>query len=420
MLYDIFEANKNLLRPLTIYAKAMSDILIQDNSWASSLPFAKEWAGGWELFYRLGRDYKKPAWNIHEVDIGGHAICPVVEQTAIDTPFCKLVRFKRFADNLEDIRDLKKDPIVLIVAPLSGHFATLLRDTVKTMLQDHKVFVTDWKDARFIPVSEGEFGLDDYVKLIEHFLGHLLQITDNVHVFAVCQPVVPVLAACARMSARGEKTPASMILMGGPIDARKSPTTPNNLATKNDYRWFEDNLIHTVPSVFEGGGRRVYPGFLQHMGFVAMNPERHMMAHWDFYEHLVQGDNEDAQSHRDFYNEYNAVLDMPAKYYLDTIKVVFQDFLLPQGKWVIEGVIVQPEKITQTALLAIEGERDDIAGQGQTKASLDLCSSIPEKNKEYLLAQGAGHYGLFSGRRWRTEIYPALKDFIMKHQPVSS
>jgi poly(3-hydroxybutyrate) depolymerase len=306
-----------------------------------------------------------------------------------------------------------------VVAPLSGHHATLLRDTVRTLLRDHRVYVTDWVDARMVPGSEGEFGLDDYIAYVQEFIRHLG--AEKLHVVSVCQPTVPVLAAVSLMASRGETTPRSLVMMGGPIDARCSPTAVNNLATQNPMSWFENNVIHTVPATFPGAGRRVYPGFLQHAGFLSMNPSRHFSSHWDFYADLVKGDMEDADAHRRFYDEYNAVLDMPAKYYLDTIRVVFQEFLLPRGEWYVQGERVDPTAITGTALLSIEGELDDIAGLGQTEAAQALCTGIPAAHREHFIVEGAGHYGIFSGRRWRETVYPKVRDFFAAHaQTVAS
>jgi len=299
------------------------------------------------------------------------------------------------------------------VAPLSGHHATLLRDTVRTLLRDHRVYVTDWVDARMVPSSEGEFGLDDYIAYIQEFIRHLG--VERLHVVSVCQPTVPVLAAVSLMASRGEPTPRTLVMMGGPIDARCSPTAVNNLATQNPLSWFENNVIHTVPASYPGAGRRVYPGFLQHAGFLSMNPSRHFSSHWDFYTDLVKGDLEDADAHRRFYDEYNAVLDMPAKYYLDTIRVVFQDFLLPRGEWVVNGEKVDPSAIRDTALLSIEGELDDIAGLGQTEAAQALCTGIAADRREHFIVEGAGHYGIFSGRRWREVVYPKVRDFFAAH-----
>jgi len=306
------------------------------------------------------------------------------------------------------------------VAPLSGHYATLLRDTVRTMLQDHKVYITDWKNARLVPLSDGEFHLDDYVNYVQEFIRHIQAIYGNCHVMSVCQPTVPVLAAVSLMASRGEKTPLSMTMMGGPIDARKSPTAVNNLAIHKSYEWFENNVIYRVPPNFPGAGRRVYPGFLQHTGFVAMNPDRHASSHYDYFKDLIKGDDASAEAHRKFYDEYNAVLDMDADYYLETIKTVFQDFKLVNGTWDVRGVDgklerVRPQDIRTTALLTVEGELDDISGSGQTRAAQDLCSSIPKNDRQHLEVEGAGHYGIFSGRRWREVVYPQVVDFIRKH-----
>lgn len=412
MLYDIYEAARRLMLPATLGAQAASRVFSADGSWLSLFPGAKSLAAGFELFHRVGKDYEKPEFNIHSVEKDGMSI-PVVEQEISRTAFCRLLRFKRYSDDASSVQDLKSEPSVLVVAPLSGHHATLLRDTVQTLLQDHKVYITDWVDARTVPLESGAFGLDDYVKTIEAFIRKIG--ADRLHVVAVCQPVVPVLGAVALMSARGEAVPRSMILMGGPVDARQSPTSVNNLASRHPYQWFEKNLIHRVPQGYAGAGRRVYPGFLQHMGFVAMNPERHMMSHWEFFEDLVRGEHEDAASHRKFYDEYNAVLDMPAQYYLDTIRIVFQQHLLPRGLWDVDGERVDPALIKDTALMTIEGELDDIAGQGQTRAAIDLCPGIPAAAKMHLLARGAGHYGLFSGRKWRTQTYPQVRDFIARN-----
>ena len=299
---------------------------------------------------------------------------------------------------------------MLVVAPLSGHHATLLRDTVRTLLTGHDVYVTDWIDARMVPVSDGPFTLDDYVCLMREFIRHLGP--ERLHVIAVCQPAVPVLAATALMAAAGEREPRSLTLMGGSIDARRSPTPVTEFANSRSLRWFETHLIHEVPANYPARGRRVYPGFLQHAGFMAMNPLRHFSSHWDFYMHLVQGDLDGAEEHRRFYDEYNAVLDMPGEYYLDNIRVVFQQHLLPRGLWYVGGARVAPEAIDHAALFTIEGEHDDISGLDQTKAALDLCSGIAAGRKRHLTVEGAGHYGIFSGRRWRQTVYPRVRDFI--------
>ncbi|HZX76689.1 polyhydroxyalkanoate depolymerase [Lysobacter sp.] len=411
MLYQMHELGRAWMAPMTYWAEAGAKMFGQQGGWLSSLPGAAQAAAGCELLYRIGKDYEKPEFGIHAIDIDGTAY-PVIEREMLRKPFCRLLRFKRYADDAGNLRDLKDDPPVLVVAPLSGHHSTLLRDTVRTLLRDHKVYITDWVDARMVSMGEGPFSLDDYVEYIEEFIRHIG--ADTLHVISVCQPTVPVLAAVSLMAARGEPTPRSLVMMGGPIDTRESPTAVNDLATHKPLSWFQDNLIHQVPDNYPGHGRRVYPGFLQHSGFVAMNPERHFLSHWDFYLHLVKGDLEDAAAHRRFYDEYNAVLDMPAEYYLDTVRVVFQEHLLPRGLWDVRGERVDPSKIHGTALLTIEGELDDISGQGQTRAAHTLCSGIDEAEREHLTVKGAGHYGIFSGRRWRTQVYPQVRDFIAR------
>ena len=413
MLYQWHEMGRQWMAPWVHLADASSRIFSDPNSWLSNLPGAERISAYNELMHRLGKDYEKPAWDIPEVEAEGRHV-PVIEQEVLANPFCRLLRFKRYTDDQVYIEKLKVQPTVLVVAPLSGHHATLLRDTVRTLLRDHKVYVTEWIDARLVPEDAGSFGLDDYVAYIQQFIRHIG--AEQLHVMSVCQPTVPVLAAVSLMAAAGEATPRSLVMMGGPIDARVSPTQVNDLATRNPLSWFENNVIHTVPQNYPGHGRAVYPGFLQHAGFIAMNPNRHFMSHWDFYADLVKGDLDDADAHRRFYDEYNAVLDMPAEFYLDTIRVVFQEFLLPRGEWIIDGQRVDPSAIKRTALLSIEGELDDIAGLGQTEAAHALCTGIPKARRKHLTVKGAGHYGIFSGRRWREEVYPDVKAFFAKYK----
>jgi len=284
---------------------------------------------------------------------------------------------------------------------------------VRTLLPDHDVYITDWVDARMVALEQGPFHLDDYVDYLREFIGFL---GPETHLISVCQPTVPVLAAVALMAeVQTCVKPRSMTMMGGPIDARRSPTAVNNLATRKPHSWFRNNVIQRVPAKYPGVMRQVYPGFLQHLGFVAMNPARHADAHWDFYNHLVEGDGESAEAHRRFYDEYNAVLDMPAEYYLDTIKTVFQEFSLPKGRMFVREQLVRPQAIGKTALLTIEGELDDISGNGQTEAAHALCTGIPAKMREHYLAPGVGHYGIFSGKRFREIVYPRIRDFIRRH-----
>jgi poly(3-hydroxybutyrate) depolymerase len=411
MLYQIHEWQRSFLGPLSYFAQANARMLNDHASPLSQWPGVQRMAAGFELIHRLGKEYEKPEFGIHSALAHEHEIA-VIERVALDKPFCQLKRFKRFSDDPATIEKMKADPVVLVVAPLSGHHATLLRDTVRTLLREHKVYITDWVDARMVPAEAGTFGLDDYVAYIEDFIRHIG--ARELHVISVCQPTVPVLAAVSLMAARGEDTPLSLTMMGGPIDPRRSPTGVNNLATTQPLSWFKNNVVQTVPPNYPGHGREVYPGFLQHAGFIAMNPSRHLSSHWDYYQNLLRGDQEDAASHRKFYDEYNAVLDMPAAFYLDTIATVFQQFLLPRGLWDVAGERVNPAAITRSALLTVEGELDDISGLGQTQAAHDLCSGIPAKRRAHKVIEGAGHYGIFSGRRWRETVYPQVRDFIRK------
>jgi len=409
MLYDLHELQRSFLTPLAAFTGTGSQLFSNPYSPLAYTPISRQIAAAYELVHRLGKDYEKPEWNLPYTIIDGAEV-DVVESCVLHTPFCNLIRFER---KLPATR--AEDPVVLLVAPLSGHHATLLRDTVRALLPAHQVYVTDWIDARMIPASEGAFDLDDYVRHVQKFLRHL---GPNAHVISVCQPTVPVLAAVSLMSANQDPcTPRTMTLMGGPIDTRCSPTQVNRLAITKPYAWFENNLIHVVPPRYPGSSRRVYPGFLQHAGFVAMNPDRHLQSHYDFYLDLVKGDDNDAQAHRRFYDEYNAVMDMPAEFYLQTIKVVFQQHLMPKGEWVIDGQTVDPSAITKVALFTIEGQLDDISGQGQTRAAQNLCKSIDKQEKQHFTAPNCGHYGIFSGRRWRETICPRITEFIrQRHQ----
>ena len=420
MLYQLYEAQRSLMEPFSDLAKVASKVYSNPLSGLGQMPYSQRASAGFDLMHRLLRDYEKPEFGIRTVDVGSVAVA-IHERIEVTRPFCELRRFKRFSDDLETLDTLKGQPAVLVVAPLSGHHSTLLRDTVRTMLRDHKVYITDWKNARNVPLSEGEFHLDDYVNYVQDFIRHLQNTYGNCHVMSVCQPTVPVLAAVSLMASRGELTPLSMTMMGGPIDARKSPTSVNDLAVNKSHNWFESNVIYRVPSSFPGAGRRVYPGFLQHSGFLAMNPDNHARSHYDYFQDLIKGDGASTESHRKFYDEYNAVLDMDADYYLDTIKVVFQEFSLPNGTWDVkspDGKLerVRPQDIRNTGLFSIEGELDDISGSGQTEAVHAICSGVPKTHQKHLEVKGAGHYGIFSGRRWREVVYPQVKSFILQHQ----
>ena len=412
MLYQLYEAQRALMAPFADFAAATAKLYKHPLSPFTHVPGAQRLSAGFELMHRLGMDYEKPAFEITTVDSGGVEVA-VQEQVALEKPFCRLIRFKRFSDDSATLDRMKGQPAVLVVAPLSGHHATLLRDTVKSLLQDHKVYITDWTDARMVPLEAGPFHLDDYIHYVQEFIGH---IGPDVHVISVCQPTVPVLAAVSLLASEGKPTPLSMTMMGGPIDARKSPTAVNNLAMNRSYEWFQNNVIHRVPQNYPGANREVYPGFLQHTGFVAMNPDRHATAHYDYFLDLVRGDDDSTEHHRKFYDEYNAVLDMPAEYYLDTIKTVFQDFSLVKGTWEVSGELVRPQDIRTTALLTVEGELDDISGAGQTQAAQDLCTGIPKSRSFHYDVVGAGHYGIFSGRRWRDIVYPHVRDFIARFE----
>jgi poly(3-hydroxybutyrate) depolymerase len=416
MLYQWFEAQRALMSPFAEFASASSKLFSNQLSPFAAVPGAQRVAASFDLINRLAREYEKPEFNIRSVMVGEVDVA-VQERVALNKPFCRLLRFKRFSDDAQTLATMKDQPVVLVVAPLSGHHSTLLRETVRALLKDHKVYITDWTDARMIPTEAGPFHLADYVHYVQDFIRH---IGEKVNVISVCQPTVPVLAAISLLATAGENTPLTMTMMGGPIDARNSPTAVNNLAMNKSHEWFENNVIYRVPVNYPGCGRQVYPGFLQHSGFIAMNPDRHLKSHYDYFLDLVRGDDSNADFHREFYDEYNAVLDMPAEYYLDTIKVVFQDFSLVNGTWEIDGQLVCPQDITTSAMLTIEGELDDISGAGQTKAAHGLCTGVPASRKFHYDVEGAGHYGIFSGRRWREKVYPVLKDFIAQHQVALS
>jgi poly(3-hydroxybutyrate) depolymerase len=409
VLYHLHELQRRFLNPLSVWAQATSELFSSPYSPFAYTPLSRRLSAGYDLLHRIGKQYEKPEFGLKTTHIGDTEV-PVVEEVRIDKPFCRLLHFKR-----QIPAKLKRpaDPRVLIVAPLSGHHATLLRDTVRALLPDHDIWITDWVDARLVPITAGPFHLDDYVAYVTEFI-HALG--PDVHLISVCQPTVPVLAAVSLMASNHDpKLPKSMTMMGGPIDTRKSPTQVNALAMRKNHKWFENSVIFKVPTAYPGYLRKVYPGFLQHAGFVAMNPDRHLNSHWDYYLDLVKGDMDDVENHREFYDEYNAVIDLPAEYYLDTIRIVFQERRLTKGTWDVHGQRVRPEDITNVALFTIEGELDDISGSGQTRAAHDLCKGIPKAKKQHLTAQGAGHYGIFSGRRWREQIAPQIRDFIRAH-----
>jgi poly(3-hydroxybutyrate) depolymerase len=411
MLYQFHEIQRALLTPVTQWAEASAKLFTNPVSPLAHAPFAQRIAAGYELMFRLGKDYEKPAFNIQTTLVDGKTV-GIYEVVTLKKSFCSLIHFKKEFSK-QEFAEQPQQAKVLLVAPLSGHHSTLLRDTVRALLPNHDVYITDWTDARMIPASEGSFHLHDYIYYVQEFIRLL---GPDLHVISVCQPTVPVLAAISLMAtAKDPKLPKTMTMMGGPIDPRKSPTGVNNLATEKKFSWFENTVIYGVPPNFPGFGRKVYPGFLQHAGFIAMNPGRHAQSHHEFFMHLDKGDEKSAEEHRQFYNEYNAVLDMPAEYYLDTIKTVFQDFSLPQGTWEVGGQLVRPQDIETVALFTVEGELDDISGAGQTQAAHTLCSGIPKSMKQDFVAPQCGHYGIFSGRRWRETICPRIADFIKIH-----
>jgi len=406
-LYDFFDSEKALLNYAANISFATKE-LISKYSKEKYYFGSKFIESNLALFFRLGKEYKKQGFNIDEMKIGDSTI--YVKEHVVDSkPFCKLIEFKRLSDNQTLIKKLSKQPKVLIVAPLSGHFATLLKDTVVTMLQDHNVYITDWEDAKEVSVEHGQFGLDTYIFYIQDFIRKF----ENINLVSVCQPTVPCLAAISLMAENNEKLPTSVTLMAGPIDARKSPTEVNKLATSKDINWFKKNLIYKVPSTYKGAGRFVYPGFLQLSAFVSMNYKKHLDSHISYLFDYWRSDIEKIKKHEDFYDEYNAVLDMDSKYYLQTVEEVFQKFSLAKGELKINGRIVDPSFIMNTKLLTVEGSNDDITGIGQTEAAHNLCKNLT--SKEHHLIEGVGHYGVFSGKKWRTEIYPIVKNFISKN-----
>ena len=375
-------------------------------------PAARTWAAAAEVFERASRAYNRPDWMIETAEIGGSRV-PVSPETIFETPWMELTWFRREAGALKAATGGKAQPKLLLVAPMSGHYATLLRGTVEAFLPDFEVFITEWKNARAVPLSDGRFDLNDYV---DHVIDALHVLGPQTHVAAVCQPGPLVLAATAVMADNDDPcTPASMTHMGSPIDARRSPTVPNVLAMQRPLSWFRDNLVHTTPPPYPGALRRVYPGFLQLMSFMNMNWDRHVDAHWSFFEHLVDGDGDSAEKHREFYDEYLAVMDLSEEFYVQTVDEVFQQFTLARGKMMHRGQRVRPQAITKTALMTVEGENDDISGIGQTQAAHDLCENIPEEMRLDHVQDGVGHYGVFNGRRFREEIAPCMKGFMCSH-----
>ena len=409
MLYDAYEVQRSFLAGASKLAGMGAGWLnnpANPFAYVSGSPLI---AAALDVFAHAAAPRGKPEFGLKRTTINGKKIA-VHEEIVLREPFGQLKHFVRKGAP-ED------DPKLLIVAPMSGHYATLLRGTVERMLPDHDVYITDWRDAKAVPLSEGTFDLDDYIDYLIEFIETIGERSgQRPHVLAVCQPAVPAFAATALMNASKNRwRPRTLTMMGGPIDTRKAPTAVNTLATERPLGWFQRNAIATVPLYYPGGGRKVYPGFLQLAGFMTMNLGSHLVSHWEMFKHLVEGDEEEAAATQKFYDEYRSVCDMTAEFYLQTVDAVFQKHLLPDGKLMHRGHKVDPKSIKDTALLAIEGERDDISGIGQTKAALGLATGLAASKKQYYLAEGAGHYGIFNGRRWREKIAPVVEDFIERH-----
>lgn len=408
MLYNAYEMQRSMLAGASAFANFSAGLL---NNPAN--PFAYFGGGpilssALEVFAHAAAPRGKPAFGLDSTMVDGREVA-VREEIVLRKPFGQLKRFVR--------EGVEGGPKLLIVAPMSGHYATLLRGTVERMLPAHDVYITDWRDAKLVPVEEGRFDLDDYIDYLVAFLEAIGSTGDpRPHVLAVCQPSVPAYAAACLMSAdRHPNRPATLTMMGGPVDTREAPTAVNTLATERPFAWFEQNVIATIPATYPGAGRRVYPGFLQLAGFMTMNLGSHMMSHWELFKHLVAGDGESSQATMAFYDEYRAVCDMTAEFYLQTIRAVFQDHALPKGEMTHRGRRVDPAAITDVALLAIEGERDDISGLGQTKAALTIATKLPDAQKRYHMAPSVGHYGIFNGSKWRERIAPVVEEWIAQH-----
>jgi poly(3-hydroxybutyrate) depolymerase len=409
MLYSAHEFQKAWLAGASYLAQMQADWLKNPANPLSYLGMSNLTASALEVFAHAGELRGKPEFGLTHTMIDGKE---VVVETKIE---CRKAfgQLKHFTHS-----GAENAPKLLIVAPMSGHYATLLRGTVERLLPGHDIWITDWRDARDVPTSEGKFDLDDYVDYLVEFLEHIGPDSKGrgAHMLAVCQPSVPCYAAAAYMSAKDHPCrPKTLTMMGGPIDTREAPTAVNTLSTTRPHSWFQQNVIATVPALYRGSGRKVYPGFLQLSGFMSMNLGNHMMSHWEMFKHLVIGDEDSAEATKDFYDEYRSVCDMTAEFYLQTVDVVFQRHLLPKGEYMHRGERIDPAAIKDIALLAIEGERDDISGVGQTKAALTIATQLPEAMKKYHLAPEAGHYGIFNGSKWRGKIAPVVEDWILQH-----
>jgi poly(3-hydroxybutyrate) depolymerase len=417
MLYSLHELAYHSATPFRFGAQMARQFWSSPFNPASDTAIGRTAFASAELFESVTRRYGKPAWGLETIDIGGKEV-RTTEQVIWSSPWCKLVRFARHIGDLKRAKKPTTAPAVLIVAPLSGHYATLLRGTVEGFLQDHDVYVTDWTNARQVPMLEGRFDFFDYIDHVRTMLG---VIGPRAHVVGVCQPGPPVLAACALMAEDNDPNrPASMTFMGSPIDARLSPTVTNQLAEEKPFTWFKSNMIHTVPWPYPGFGRRVYPGFVQLYSFMSMNEDKHVDAHRRYFEDLVSGDGDGASKHEEFYDEYLSVLDLTEEFYLQTIDIVFQQYLLPRGLLEHHGRKVDLTKITDIGLMTVEGAKDDISGVGQTQAAHTLCTGLPDDLRKLYVHPEVGHYGVFNGRRFRDDIYPAVRDFIAKNEALSA
>ena len=414
MLYALHEASFYASTPLRLAARAARNFWGSPLNPASESDVGRRIHAGADLFSNVTRRYGKPEWRIDTIKVG--QVDVRVRPTVVwESPWARLIQFDRDMSDMRRAGKFSLDPAVLIVAPLSGHYATLLRGTVEAFLPDHAVFIVDWVNAREVSMLEGRFDFHDY---IDHIRQMLAVMGPRPNVVAVCQPGPPVLAAAALMAEENHPSrPASMTFMGSPIDARLSPTVTNNLAEEKPFAWFQSNMIYTVPPPYPGMGRRVYPGFVQLASFMSMNKAKHQEAHKRYFQDLVKGDGDSADKHLEFYDEYLSVLDLTEEFYLQTIDIVFQQHLLPKGELMHRGRLVRPDKITDIGLMTVEGENDDISGIGQTQAAHTLCSGLSDDQKEDYVQPNVGHYGVFNGRRFREEIYPRVRDFIRKSDP---
>jgi len=405
ILYHLHDWQRAALAPLRFAAEATQAVFQNPLFPATHTRFGKVMAAGAEMFERTTRRFGKPSFGLDKVKISRTEQVKVEEEVIMAKPFCRLLHFKRDIERI--------DPKVLVVAPMSGHHATLLRGTVEDMLPDHDVYITDWIDAKMVPLAMGKFDLEDYITYVMEFIRKL---GPDVHVLAICQPAPPVLCAVSLLAQMDDPVqPRSMTLMGGPIDCRYAKTIVTEVGVKRPMEWFRNTVIHALPFYYPGAYRLVYPGFIQLNGFISMNSDRHVGEHIKMFQHLVKGDGESAARHREFYDEYLSVMDVTAEFYLQTVERIFKNHDLPEGRFMWHGKLVQPAAIRKTALLVVEGELDDISAPGQTRPTLDMCSGLPDSMKKAHLQIGVGHFGIFHGRKWRESVLLVLRDFMREH-----